>query len=133
MAAPSGFIDYVQDQLRRWAPVSARRMFSGHGLFRGDTMFALLIRETLYFRTDEVNRGEYEAAGMNPFTYRRGGRAVALAYHEVPVDILDESDLLAGWAERAYAAAVRRAIERAKPRPRAAAKKSGPKRAGKRR
>jgi DNA transformation protein and related proteins len=131
MAAPNGIIEYVQDQLRPWAPVSARRMFSGHGLFRGDTMFALLIRETLYFRTDEVNRGEYEEVGMKPFTYRRDGRAVALAYHEVPVDILDESDLLAGWAERAYAAAVRRAVERARPRRKAAAKKSGPKRKGK--
>jgi len=121
----SDFVEYIQDQLRPWAPVQARRMFSGHGLFRGDTMFALLIRETLYFRTDEVNRGDFEMAGMAPFSYRRGGRAVALAYHEVPAEILDESDLLARWAEGAYAAAQRRAVARAQRKP---AKKGGRKR-----
>ena len=112
MAADSAFIDYVCDQLRPWAPVAARRMFSGHGLFRGGTMFALIHADALYFRTDAENRGDFAAAGMEPFRYDRGGRAVALGYHAVPADILDEADRLAAWAEKAYAAALRRAAKR---------------------
>ena len=110
MAVDSGFVEYVCDQLRPWASVAPRRLFSGHGLFRGGTMFALIIRDALYFRTDAENRGDFSAAGMEPFRYSRGGREVALGYHEVPADVLDEADRLAAWAEKAYAAALRRAV-----------------------
>jgi DNA transformation protein and related proteins len=112
MAADGGFIDYVCDQLRPWAGVAVRRMFSGHGLFRGGTMFALIHADALYFRTDAENQGDFAAAGMQPFRYARAGREVALGYHEVPGDVLDEADRLAAWAERAYAAALRRAAAR---------------------
>jgi len=103
-----GFIVYVCDQLRPWAPVTARRMFSGSGIFRGGTMFALVIADCLYFRTDDGNRADFTAAGMEPFRYQRAGKAIALGYHAVPADVLDEAEQLAAWAAKAYAAALRR-------------------------
>jgi len=114
----SEFVVYVTDQLRRWGPVSARRLFGGHGVYRGAIMFAIVSRDTLYFRTDDINRSEFETAGMGPFRVGRsdGGR-IALSYHEVPSDVLEDVELLAQWAERAFAAALRRAeakAERAK-------------------
>lgn len=115
MAADGAFVAYVCDQLRPWAGVAARRMFSGHGLFRGGTMFALIYADALYFRTDAGNQGDFTAAGMQPFRYARAGREVALGYHEVPADILDEAERLAEWAEKAYAAALRRAVRRPGP------------------
>ena len=110
----SEFVLYVTDQLRRWAPVSARRLFGGHGVYRGAIMFAIVSRDTLYFRTDDVNRPEFEAARMGPFRVGRsdGGR-IALSYHEVPSDVLEDTELLAPWAERAFAAALRRAEAKA--------------------
>ncbi len=110
----SEFVVYVTDQLRRWAPVSAQRLFGGHGVRRGAIMFAIVSRDTLYFRTDDINRAEFEAAGMEPFRVGRseGGR-IALSYHEVPSDVLDDAELLGQWAERAYAAALRRAEAKA--------------------
>jgi DNA transformation protein len=110
----SEFVVYVTDQLRRWAAVSARRLFGGHGVYRGAIMFAIVSRDTLYFRTDDINRPEFEAAGMGPFRVGRsdGGR-IALSYHEVPSDVLEDAELLAPWAERAFAAALRRAEAKA--------------------
>ena len=108
MADASGFVEFVRDQLRPWGGVVARRMFRSQGLFRNGTMFALVHDDILYFRTDERNVADFAAAGMAPFRYRRGGRAVALGYHEVPAEVLDEADRLAAWAETAYAAALRR-------------------------
>jgi len=105
-----GFIAYVCDQLRSWAPVAARRMFGGHGIFRGATMFALVHADALYFRTDATSCGDFAAAGMAPFRYVRAGRSVALGYHEVPAEVLDEPDRLAAWAERAYETALRRRV-----------------------
>jgi DNA transformation protein len=103
------FVEFLRDQLRRWAPVTARRMFSGKGIYRGTVIFALFIGDTLYFRTDDENRGEFEALGMPPFRYERSGRTVALGYHEVPADVLEDTEELARWATRAYSAALRRA------------------------
>lgn len=114
MADASAFVEFVRDQLRPWGGVMARRMFSGQGLFRNGTMFALVHDDTLYLRTDPVNEGDFAAAGMEPFRYRRNGRAVALGYREVPADVLDEADRLAAWAEKAYAAALRRAAPKRK-------------------
>jgi DNA transformation protein len=101
------FIAHLLDLLRRWAPVAARRMFGGHGLFRGGIMFGLLHDEIVYFKTDDGNRADYEAAGMAPFRYTRAGKSVALSFHVVPADLLEAGDELAPWAERAYAAALR--------------------------
>jgi DNA transformation protein and related proteins len=104
----SEYVAHVVDLLRAWAPVAPRRMFGGHGLYRGAIMFALVTGDVLYFKTDALNRGEYEAAGMMPFSYARAGReAVIMSYHAVPPDLLEAAGELAAWAERAFAAALR--------------------------
>lgn len=88
-------------------------MFSGNGLYRGDVIFALVINDVLYFKTDALNRAAYEAAGMAPFSYTRAGRpAVITSYHAVPSDLLEGDGALADWAEQAFAAALR--VRRAK-------------------
>lgn len=123
------FIRYLRDQFRRWSPVEIRRMFGGHGIFRDGMMFALIHDETLYLRSDEATRADFAAAGMGPFRYRRNGRLVALGYHQAPPEAVEDSELLGEWAQRAFAAALRRAPKKAKPAARQAAK---PKTAAKR-
>lgn len=103
------FIRYVEDQLSRWASVEVRRMFGGHGIFRNGTMFALIHAETLYLRSDEQSRAAFAMAGLEPFRYRRHGREVALGYHQAPPEALEDREIMMQWAERAYAAAQRRA------------------------
>jgi DNA transformation protein len=112
------FIRYLRDQFRRWAPVEIRRMFGGHGIFRDGMMFALIHNETLYLRSDETTRPAFAAAGMGPFRYRRDGRLVALGYHQAPPEAVEDSELLATWAQRAFEAALRRAAQRPKQRTR---------------
>jgi len=106
---PDESIAHVVDLLRGWSPVDARRMFSGYGLFRDGLMFGIVIRDVLHFKTDDDNRGDYEAVGMPPFQYSRGNKRVALGYHAVPAEALDDGDMLVAWADKAYAAAVRKA------------------------
>jgi len=108
------FIRYLRDQLRRWAPIEIRRMFGGHGIFRDGRMFALIHDETLYLRSDEKTRADFAAAGMGPFRYRRNGRLVALGYHQAPPETLEDSEAMGEWADRAFAAALRRAAKPAK-------------------
>lgn len=99
------FISHILDLLSDWGGVSARRMFSGHGLFRGGRMFGLIVRDTLYFRIDERSRAEFEAAGMMPFSYVRANR-VELPYWEAPPELFDDAELMTRWARRAHDAAL---------------------------
>jgi DNA transformation protein len=104
------FIAFLLDQLRNWAPVTARRMFGGHGLFCGGVMFAIVSDETLFLRTDGENRPAFEASEMQPFRYLRAGRLVALGYHQAPPDLFDDGDALVQWSAAAYGAALRMSV-----------------------
>jgi DNA transformation protein len=118
----SDFIPFVQELLEDWAPVSARRMFGGHGLYHEGLMFAIVMEQRLYLKADEVNRPEFEALGLAPFTYAMKGRDVALSYWAAPDTIFDDPQEAAQRAQSAWDAALRghlakaKAIEKAKAR-----------------
>ena len=103
----SDFIPFVQELLEGWAPVSARRMFGGHGLYHEGLMFAIVMDQRLYLKADEVNRPEFEALGLGPFTYAMKGKEVALSYWAAPDEIFDEPSEAVLWARSAWDAALR--------------------------
>jgi len=96
------FADFVLDQLAGLDGVSARRMFGGHGLYRGAVFFGIVHDGRLYFRTDEASRADYLARGMQPF--RPSPKQTLKNYFEVPVDIIESPRRLQEWALRAVAA-----------------------------
>ena len=118
----SDFIPFVQELLEAWAPVSARRMFGGYGLYHEGLMFAIVMDQRLYLKADEVNRPEFEALGLAPFTYAIKGKAVALSYWAAPDAVFDAPEEAIHWAKSAWGAALRghlakaKAIEKAKVR-----------------
>ncbi|HYX81841.1 MAG TPA: TfoX/Sxy family protein [Gemmatimonadales bacterium] len=96
------------DQLGRVVPhVRSRAMFGGFGIYAGDLFFALIADDTLYFKADDSNRPDYEAVGMKPFQ-PYGPGSEAMQYYQVPADLLDESEALRPWAEKAIAVAARK-------------------------
>jgi hypothetical protein len=60
MASSADFIEFLKDQLRGLGHVTSRRMFSGAGIYCDGVIFALLLRDTLYFKVDDGNRAAYE-------------------------------------------------------------------------
>lgn len=98
------FLEFVIDQLQRLTDVRSRRMFGAHGLYQDDVFFAIVDGGTLYFRTGETNRGDYVERGMKPFEYKPGG--VLKNYYQVPVDVLEDDDMLYQWAEKAVRAQI---------------------------
>lgn len=107
MAVSDGYVELVKEMLADFAPTSVRRMFSGAGLFADGVMFALIVDDTLYFRSDDDSRAAFEAEGLTPFSYNRGGRTVALGYWRAPERLLDDADEMLAWASRALSAAKR--------------------------
>jgi DNA transformation protein len=103
--AAASFKDYVLDQLSALPEVRARAMFGAHGLYCGETFFAIVDESRLFFRTDAASEKDYTARGMGPFTYEQDGRLIAFQYHEVPPEILEQPTELVAWARRAVTAA----------------------------
>ena len=108
MAASAGFLAFLEEQLGGLGPISIRRMFSGAGVFAGGVMFALVSDDTLYFKTDEMARADFEGEGMDAFTYAtKGGRNTLITYWRAPERLFDEPDEMLAWAGRALATAKR--------------------------
>ena len=119
-----GLVAHILDMLRDWGGVSARRMFSGYGLFRQGAMFGLIARDTFYLRVDARNRPDFAAAGSRVFSYRRETREVELrGYMECPPDILEDTEEMIRWARAAASAALTAQEEKPPSQRRGAAKR----------
>ncbi|MFN8121958.1 MAG: TfoX/Sxy family protein [Thermoleophilia bacterium] len=116
MARRTPEVDRIESGLTNLGPVTMRPMFGGWGVFLDGAMFALVSRERLYLKTDERNRGEFERAGLEPFTFTRKGEEITTSYHRAP-EPLEDWGVMEPWLQGAYDAA-QRAASRKGSRPR---------------
>jgi DNA transformation protein len=118
------YLQYVLEQLGGLRGAVARRMFGGAGLYYEELFFGLLSGDTLYFRVNDANRGDYEALGMSRFRPYEDKPLLSFNYYEVPAHVLEDADELIVWARRsldaAQSAEAARATARKTKRPRAA-------------
>ena len=103
----SEFVDHLADLFEAFGPVTVRRMFGGHGVFRDGLMFALVVDDALYLKADEQSRTTFESCGLPRFEYARKGKRVSLSYYLAPGDALEDPPTLAEWARPAFDAALR--------------------------
>ena len=100
MAVSEGFKDYVVDQLSGLGFVTVKKMFGGAGIYYDGLIFGLLADDILYFKVDDSNKSDYVRAEMQPFQ-PFDDKPMVMPYYEVPVDILENRELLAEWAKKA--------------------------------
>ncbi len=101
------FVDYVVELMSGWAAVSARKMFGGYGLYREGLMFALIVEDGLFFKTDANNVAQFERAGSHPFVYQSQTRTVQMSYWSAPAACLDTPTEMCEWCQSAYGSALR--------------------------
>ena len=108
VAVTPSYLAYVVEQLGRIvSEVRSRRMFGEVGLYSGDTFFALLADDVLYFKVDDASRPDFEARGMPPFRpYGEGG--ASMQYYQLPEEVFEDPEVLRSWAERAIGIARRK-------------------------
>ncbi len=99
MKPEDSFLEFVLDQLSELRRVTNVRLFGAWGLYFDDVFFGIVDQGRLYFKTNETTRGDYEAQGMGPL--RISETEGLWSYYEVPVDVLEDSDALVGWARKA--------------------------------
>lgn len=108
------FAQYMADVFRSFGPVSLRRMFSGFGVFHDGLMFGLIFDDVLYLKADAQTCEDFRRLGLGQFEYPRQGKIVGLSYYQAPDGVMEDPDLAAQWARRAFDAALR--SHRAKPK-----------------
>ena len=109
MAISDEFVDYVIDQLRGWGEVTARRMFGGAGLYCEGVMFGLIADDVAYLKVDDSNRDDFVKAGSTPFNpYPDKVKSAVMDYYEIPVDVLENPELLGKWVQRSLVVAQRK-------------------------
>jgi DNA transformation protein len=101
------FANYVVELMAGFAPVQAKPMFGGFGIYWQGLMFALIADERLYFKADDQSQGRFEARGLGPFTYEFKGKVGHLRYYEGPAEVYDEPEHMAQWARLGFECAVR--------------------------
>jgi DNA transformation protein and related proteins len=99
------FRDFVLDQLRDLDDVEARRMFGGYGLYQDETFFGIIHKGKLFFKIDDSTVREYRRRKMKPF--RPNAKQTLKSYYQIPVDIIEDADVLREWAMKAIAVKVK--------------------------
>lgn len=108
MPVSPSYRTFVLEQLGRVAPaIRARSMFGGVGIYSDALFFALMDDDTLFFKVDDTNRPDFEAAGMGPFR-PFGPDGEVMQYYQVPEELLEDVETLELWVGKAVEVARRR-------------------------
>jgi DNA transformation protein len=108
MAVSDDYLTFVKDLLEPFGPLGVKRMFGGAGIYAGERMFAIAVDDALYLKADDANRGDFERAGLAPFSHtRKDGKVMTLSYYPPPADALEDPERLAVWVAGALAAAAK--------------------------
>ncbi len=100
--------DFLEELFAPVGSVQLKRMFGGLGAFSDGLMFAIIIADVIYLKSDAETRAAFEAEGCAPFVYpRKDGRAVSLSYWRMPERLIDEPDEFVVWSRQAMAVARR--------------------------
>ena len=106
------FLDYLHELFSAFAPVRARAMFGGYGIYAAvggeERIVGIVIDGALYLKADALSAPRFAAAGGAPFVYRGHGRPVAMSYWSLPDAALDSPQALRPWAQLAWEAALRK-------------------------
>ena len=124
MTKSDPLLDYLVDHLSLLGDAQGRPMFGGFGVYLDGFIVGLIAFDTFYLKADDSNRPDFEAAGAEPFRYRRSNQTATInAYWECPADVLEEPDLLRAWAAKSLTVSRRASAKPKKSAPQKAAKK----------
>lgn len=103
MGYTPAYRDQIEATLSAVVPISTKAMFGGVGIYSGDLFFALIAEDKLYFKVSDLNRSDFEEAGMGPFF--PFDSPTPMHYWEVPASVLRSPDELKVWVDKALAVA----------------------------
>ena len=112
MSVSNGYRIYIVEQLSAVPALSTRRMFGGVGLYSGESFFALIDDDVLFFKVDDANREDYVSRGMKAFMPIPN--KASMGYFQVPAEVIEEAEELTRWARRSVEVAQRAGLRKQK-------------------
>jgi DNA transformation protein and related proteins len=106
------YVAHLVDLLQFIGPVEAKSMFGGFGIFLEGLMFGLVADNELYLKVDDETRADYEELGLQAFCYWKNGKEFKMSYFQAPEEAMEDGEMLAQWASKAYGAAMRAAAKK---------------------
>ena len=100
------FLQQTVDFFSSFGVIKSRSMFGGFGIFCNDTMFALIVNDELHLRAAKQNEQEFNALGMQPYSYTKRGFPVVTKYYAVPKAWWQNTDELVIHAKKALCIAL---------------------------
>ncbi len=124
MATDPEFLAHVLDLFAGLGRIGTGRMFSGTALYaEDDVMFATILGDTVWMKSDDSTLQTFLDAGSRPFTYARadGSREVT-SLMSLPEAAMDDPDEALTWARLALPPARAAAEEKRRQKARKEAK-----------
>lgn len=100
MPVSEEYLEHVVEKLEYIGQVTTKKMFGGVGIYLDGLFCALIGDDVLYFKVDDTNRPDYEAADMGPL--------MNLQYYQVPAEVFEDPETLRVWANKAMDVARRK-------------------------
>jgi DNA transformation protein len=112
MPARNAYLEFLLEQLGPLGNMSTRAMMGGYCLYCDGIVFALVARNALFLKADDINRPAFQARRLKPFRPFEDQDAV-MSYYEAPPEIFEDSDAMREWCGGSVEAG-RRAHEKKK-------------------
>ena len=103
MSKQNQYLMYVMEKLQPHGPIRSRAMFGGYGIYYNDVIFAVIVKDELYFRIDDLTKRDYEESfNYKPFVYDGMKKTVTMPYYTLPKKMLSINQILAGWIKKRH-------------------------------
>lgn len=99
--------DAINDLFSVLGPVMIKRMFGGKGVYFDGVIIALEVDGEILLKADADSAAEFEAAGSSRWSYSGKNKPVLMPYWSIPDEAVDDPEVMAVWARKAYEASLR--------------------------
>lgn len=103
MGFTPAYRELVEARLSAILPIRTKAMFGGVGIYGHELFFALIAEDKLYFKVGDLNRADFEEAGMPAFFPFDSPKP--MGYYELPPGLIDQPEELKVWIDKALAVA----------------------------
>lgn len=102
------FHTYVEDLFANLGRIRIRKMFGGAGVYSGEDMFALIDKDRVYVKSDDVLKERLQSEGGEPFEWTNPstGKTIKMSYVSLPVNALDDREEASSWGRQALDVAI---------------------------
>jgi DNA transformation protein and related proteins len=116
MSVDEGLVAWAEEALAPLGQVTMRKMMGGATLYLNGTVFAILVDDEIWFKSDAESDAVWDGQGCERFSYSfKDGRTGLMNYRRGPTDVYDDPDAMQRWARLGLEAGLRGAAKK-KPR-----------------